>query len=61
VKWPRRQAKRQPALEPHEISSNALRHLWREGAEGGYGLDAAIGTAAMVPFGSGFAGSEQDA
>ena len=60
-KWHRTQAKRQPDLELHQLSSDYLKAVWTGAAEDDYGLQAVLGTVAMVLFASRFVSTEQEA
>lgn len=61
IKWPRRLAERQDKLETDQLSAQALRNLWENRSNDTYGLEAILGTVAMVLFGAGHVASEQDA
>lgn len=60
-RWLRTQGKRQPDLPIETINADALKAVWAGRHSDAYGLNAVIGTAAMVLFGSGLAGSEPEA
>lgn len=60
-KWARRQAHRQPDLQASQLSAERLRDLWYGKSQDAYGIDAVLGTIAMILFGLGRCSSRSEA
>jgi len=60
-KWARQQAGRQPDLDTSELSAQRLRDVWDGKTEDAYGIDAILGTVAMILFAGGRCGSKGEA
>jgi anthranilate phosphoribosyltransferase len=60
-KWNRTQARRQPNLDSTALSAESLRNLWTGKTEDPYGLDAILGTVAMILFAGGYSASKDEA
>lgn len=60
-KWSRSQAQRQPDLDSSQLSAQVLRDVWNGKTVDPYGINAVLGTVAMILFGLGRCSSRSEA